>query len=633
MITKLPSFKRPVSRAALFTCLFATASAFALPQVATPTFSPAGGVYTSAQSVTITSATSGASIAYTTDNTIPTESGGVVTHGTLYSGAITVSTTTLSAVAFEPGYLDSAVAIDGYTLQAAGAPASGTGVFTPLVVTSPTLNVLYSFSTVGTGGINPAAALVQGTDGNFYGTTTQGASGNAGTVFKVTSAGIFTTLVQFNSTDGANPRAALVQGTDGNFYGTTEFGGSGVHNGTVFQMTPAGTLTTLVFFTGTNGLEPVAPLVQGTDGNFYGTTSEGGSGSGGIVFKMTSTGTLTSLVQFNSTTGGSLPEAGLVQGSDGNFYGTTVLDDGFTTGTFFKLTSAGVLTAFSPFNTANGFSSQSALVQGLDGNFYGTAYSGGSSSDISLSGTVFRITPAGVLTTLVSFTGANGASPSSALVQGSDGNFYGTTSLGGASSDGTIFQMTPSGTLITLVSFNGANGAFPSAGLVLGSDGNLYGTTFSGGASNDGVVFQLMVPPAAAAPVFSPGAGTYTSAQTVTITSATSGASIRYTTDGSTPTETAGTLYSGPFSVSTTATLSAIAFKSGLADSAVITLAYTIQGSGAGGSTGSTGGTVVHHTIPASSGGGGAPSWWFLGFLASAGILRWKFCKTRTRGI
>jgi uncharacterized repeat protein (TIGR03803 family) len=168
---------------------------------------------------------------------------------------------------------------------------------------------------------------------------------------------------------------------------------------------------------------------------------------------------------------------------------------------------------------------------------------------------------------------------------------------------------------------------------VLGSDGNLYGTTFSGGASNDGVVFQLMVPPAAAAPVFSPGAGTYTSAQTVTITSATSGASIRYTTDGSTPTETAGTLYSGPFSVSTTATLSAIAFKSGLADSAVITLAYTIQGSGAGGSTGSTGGTVVHHTIPASSGGGGAPSWWFLGFLASAGILRWKFRKTRTRGI
>jgi uncharacterized repeat protein (TIGR03803 family) len=215
-------------------------------------------------------------------------------------------------------------------------------------------------------------------------------------------------------------------------------------------------------------------------------------------------------------------------------------------------------------------------------------------------------------------------------VQGSDGNFYGTTEgTDSGVSFGTIFKITPAGVLTTLASFDSANGNEPLAGLVQASDGNFYGTTVLGGSSSVGVVFQLIVPSVTAAPVFSPAAGTYTSAQNVTITSVTSGASIRYTTNGSTPTETIGTLYSGPISISSTTTLNAIAFKSGLIDSAIITPVYTIQATTSPSPTP----TPAPAPAPASDGGGGGGGGgafddWFFGFLALAGILRWKFRKT-----
>jgi uncharacterized repeat protein (TIGR03803 family) len=209
------------------------------------------------------------------------------------------------------------------------------------------------------------------------------------------------------------------------------------------------------------------------------------------------------------------------------------------------------------------------------------------------------------------------------LVQGSDGNFYGTTSAGGSNNDGTVFVMTPAGSLTTLVSFDGANGEQPEAALVQGSNGNFYGTTMAGGPSNSGLIFQLILPQVVA-PTFSPAAGTYTSAQTVTITSATSGASIAYTTDGSTPTVGGGTvthgiLYSGPVSISATTTINAMAFENGFTNSAVSTAAYTIQVPSA-----ST--TSPTSTAPISSGGGGGGTLddWFLGFLALAGLYRWK---------
>jgi uncharacterized repeat protein (TIGR03803 family) len=654
-------------------------------QVSTPNFSPLPGIYISVQSVTITSATSGALINYTTDGSIPTE-----THGTLYTGPVSISTTTtLSAIAFKTGFSDSSPAITGYTIMlpptaptfslAAGTYAGAqtvaisdntsystiryttdgstptetngivysgpvsitkttalkaiayesgfpdspvtSGIYTITSSPATILNVIYNFPGYPTGGGTPYAALIQGTDGNFYGTTNEGAGGNEGTVFKITSTGSLTTLVTFNGGNGEFPFAGLVQGTDGNFYGTTN---TSVANpslsfpGTAFKITPTGTLTTLVSFSSTNGIWPFAGLIQGTDGNFYGMTFAGGTADYGTVFKITSSGTLTTLVSFTGSNGG-FSFANLLQGSDGNFYGTTFAGGStFVSatnpgdGTVFKMTPAGTLTTLVSFTGGNGELPAASLVQGNDGNFYGTT----ADDTVNDDGTVFKMTPAGVLTTLVYLSTATGQFPNG-LVQGSDGNFYGTTQgTGSGGSFGTVFKITPAGVLTTLASFDGPNGNEPLAGLVQGSDGNFYGTTGEGGSFGYGVVFQLIVPSATAAPVFSPAPGTYTSAQTVTITSATSGASIRYTTNGSTPTETTGTLYSGPVNISSTTTLNALAFKSGLADSAVISPAFTIQTSTSSGSSSSS---------PASSGGGGgggAFDDWFLGFLAFAGLWR-----------
>jgi uncharacterized repeat protein (TIGR03803 family) len=236
--------------------------------------------------------------------------------------------------------------------------------------------------------------LVQGSDGNFYGTTQVGGTNGSGTVFKITPSGALTTLHSFDGADGSNPAAVLMQASDGNLYGTTEAGGANGNYGTVFKITPAGTLTTLHSFGGADGWEPAAGLVQASDGNFYGTTYIGGAnGNYGTVFKITPTGTLTTLYSFCSQSGcadGALPRAGLVQASDGDFYGTTA------------------------FGGANYYE-----------------------------GTVFKITPNGTLTTLHSFDGADGGDPN-ALVQASDGNFYGTTVLGGANGDnGTVFRLVP----------------------------------------------------------------------------------------------------------------------------------------------------------------------------------------------
>ena len=346
----------------------------------------------------------------------------------------------------------------------------------------------------------PSAWLVQGSDGNFYSTTEYGGASGDGTVFQVTTNGTLTTLVSFNGTNGGYPCAGLVQGSDGNFYGTTPQGGL-LGDGTVFQMTPAGVLTTLVSFNGTNGSYPYAGLVQGTNGNFYGTTASGGASGMGTVFEMTPAGVLTTLVSFNNTDG-AVPLGALVQSSDGNFYGTTFQGGNLNyggifgnsgAGTVFKMTPSGVLTTLVDFSGGHGENPAGGLVQGTNGSFYGTTSIGG---NLSLNsgygfGTVFKMTPAGALTTLVWLNLANGYNPSAGLVQGSDGNLYGTTDGGGAGIGGTVFKMTPAGALTTLVSFNGADGNAPAAPLMRGSDGNFYGTTEYGGPGGGGTVFQV----------------------------------------------------------------------------------------------------------------------------------------------
>jgi uncharacterized repeat protein (TIGR03803 family) len=366
---------------------------------------------------------------------------------------------------------------------------------------------LYSFVNSPNDGAYSAAGLVQGSDGNFYGTASGGGTSTNGTVFRISPSGSYTNLYSFGSypKDGAAPYGRLVQGSDGNFYGTTQDGGTN-DEGTVFRISPSGSYANLYSFGShpNDGAYSEAGLVQGSDGNFYGTTTEGGSTvnceSGcGTVFRISPSGSYTNLHSFvGRPNDGQGPAAGLVQGSDGNFYGTTEGGGTYGPGTVFRISPNGNYTNLYSFGSHpnDGAYSAAGLVQGSDGNFYGTTTDGGSNN--CQCGTVFRISPNGSYSNLYSFAGSptDGNDPQSGLVQGGDGNFYGTTWAGGTSTNGNVFQISPSGSYSNLYSFGSFpnEGANPNAGLVQGSDGNFYGTTYFGGTAGAGIVFKLTVP-------------------------------------------------------------------------------------------------------------------------------------------
>ena len=288
-----------------------------------------------------------------------------------------------------------------------------------------TFSVLHSFATPPKG----PSGLVQGSDGNLYGTTAGGGDADRGTVFRISSSGNLTILHSFHDTDGAAPGAGLVQASDGFFYGTTSGGGTAGF-GTVFKVEASGTLTTIHSFGGADGKEPAADLVQASDGNFYGTTHGGGAGGWGTVFKISPSGDLTTLHSFDQADGAG-SRGKLIQATDGALYGTTPLGGMTSTacntgcGTVFRITTSGNLTTLHFFNHADGASPEGGLIQGRDGNLYGTTEVGGAAEF----GTIFRIDTAGTtLTTLDSFRGGtDGANPWAALLQASDGSFYGTT--------------------------------------------------------------------------------------------------------------------------------------------------------------------------------------------------------------
>jgi uncharacterized repeat protein (TIGR03803 family) len=385
----------------------------------------------------------------------------------------------------------------GTTRSGGGTGCDGGGCGTIFKMTpSGTLTVLHAFIGGTTDGASPYAALIQATDGNFYGTTFGGAAG-FGTVFKMTPNGALTVLHAFtDGDDGAEPLGPLIQATDGNFYGTASYGGA-YRWGTIFKMTPSGTVAVLHAFGSRpgDGANPLS-LIQATDGNFYGTTSYSTSGGGGTVFQMTPGGTVTTMHMFTGGTDGALPYASLIHATDGNFYGTTYFGGASNLGTVFRITPGGSLTVLHAFTPGtDGAHPYGALIQATDGNLYGTTFGDGGASNL---GTVFKMTPGGTVTVLHAFIpGTDGAYPNAALIQATDGNFYGTTPYGGTSASGTVFKMTPSGTVSVLHAFTGGtDGTYPYAALIQATDGNFYGTTIGGGSTNCnsygcGTVFKM----------------------------------------------------------------------------------------------------------------------------------------------
>ncbi|MEY2427256.1 MAG: hypothetical protein QOJ40_141, partial [Verrucomicrobiota bacterium] len=371
-----------------------------------------------------------------------------------------------------------------------GSVTSAGAVLAVVSLTTPgtTFTTLYSFSG-GANGANPNA-LIQGTNGIFYGTTQNGGTNSSGTVFQMSPGGTPVNLYSFTGlADGRKPFAGLVQGADGNLYGSTYEGGTN-NLGSLFKITLSGLLTTLRGLDSPDGILPYAALARGSDGNLYGCGYEGGAGANGTVFKLMSDGTFNVLYPFSGGTNGAYLSGGLIQDADGRLYGTTYGGGASGFGTVFNMTTNGALTTLASFSSTNGASPYAGLTRGSDGNFYGATFSGGSYSN----GTVFRITPAGSITNLYSFRASvDGQGPVAALLQGSDGNFYGTTTYGGAYNDGTVFRIAPNGVLATLAVFDGFNGANPLAALVQSTNGDLYGTTQNGGASGRGVIFRLSV--------------------------------------------------------------------------------------------------------------------------------------------
>lgn len=294
-----------------------------------------------------------------------------------------------------------------------------------------------------------------------------------------------TIVYKFADVDGGLPQSELIEASDGLFYGTTAEGGT--HGtGTVFKITTAGTLTTIYNFTGgADGSDPRAGVIQASDGLFYGTTFGGGAGFG-TVYQVGSNGAFTTVYTFTGGVDGAFPGMRLVQGSDGLFYGTTLAGGVNGTGSVFTVSSVGTFTTLFSFNGTNGANPAAGLVQGSDSNFYGTTFIGGTNND----GTVFQLTPAGTLTTLFEFSdNTNGDFPEAQMIQGSDGLFYGTTSDGNRG-DGTVFKITSVGTLTTLHNFSGSEGKDSRGVLVQGLDSFFYGMTLGGGF-RFGTVYQV----------------------------------------------------------------------------------------------------------------------------------------------
>jgi uncharacterized repeat protein (TIGR03803 family) len=369
-----------------------------------------------------------------------------------------------------------------------------------------TLTTLHNFCEQDNCPNNPYGSMIQATDGNLYGITIS--AGNTGTVFSITLSGALTTLHTFESPSLTYPSGGLIQAANGNFYGTTVYGIGDTDYGAIFELTPTGTLTTLYNFCAlgtypfcTDGFAVNSELVQVANGDIYGATERGGVNDCGTIFKITPSGTLTTLYNFLAHAGGHYPLGGLIRASNGDFYGTTELGGANKDGVVFSMTESDTVTTLNSFNGTDGEFAL-GLTEADNGDFYGITDLGGPDGF----GTVFKMNARGNLTALYTFCSqgaypycTDGANPQSSLIQATDGNFYGMTVDGGANDAGVIYRITPDGAMSTIYTFcsqqppDCTDGVHPYGALVQATNGDLYGATSQGGTGQGGTIFSLSV--------------------------------------------------------------------------------------------------------------------------------------------
>jgi uncharacterized repeat protein (TIGR03803 family) len=384
--------------------------------------------------------------------------------------------------------------------------SSNDGMVFEVQAGSGTLTTLASF--IAPNGYSPSGSLVEDRSGNLFGTAAAFGPGGYGTVFEEQAgSNALTTLASFNGANGATPNGDLIEDSGGDLFGTTSAGGAS-GDGTVFEVQAGSdSITTLASFNRTNGSTPASGLFEDSSGDLFGTTSAGGAFNEGTVFEVQAgSDSITALASFNGTNGAD-PHGGVVEDSNGNFFGATQYGGASNDGTVFEVKAGSdSITALTSFNGTNGSEPLGGVIEDSNGNLFGTTYNGGASDD----GTVFEVKAgSGTITTLASFNSTNGAFPEAGLIEDSNGNLFGTAELGGAPDKGTVFEVQAgSGTITTLASFTDTNGAFPTGALIEDSRGDLFGTTTSGGVSGYGTLFKLAVASSSVA-VFDPTTATW----------------------------------------------------------------------------------------------------------------------------
>jgi len=421
-----------------------------------------------------------------------TNKGGTFGYGTIFRMSATGAITILRQLNYntDGGYPDGELikGVDDYlygVTTSGGATSYGT-IFK--ISTSGDFSVIKSFN-YAADGAHPYGHLTLAKDGNYYGTTYNGGANSVGTIYKLTPGGTFSVIHHMSlAADGGNSYSSLVEGSDGNLYGVAYYGGTYGY-GTIFRVTTGGNLTLLKSLNASSdGGYPLSDLIQGKDGNFYGTASSYGPNGGGTIFKITAGSVFIVVKSLSYSADGSSPAGALTQNTDGTFYGMNRNGGTNSGGTIYKIANGvySVIHAMQP--KTEGGSSSGALVKGNDGNLYALAGSGGTYNI----GTAFKVSTGGNFTLLATFDGAiMGNAPYNSLTKGKDSAYYATTTDGGAYNYGTIVKICGGSTTV-LLSFNGnTTGGTPKGGLIQASDGNFYGTASVGGTNNAGVIFKI----------------------------------------------------------------------------------------------------------------------------------------------